>query len=386
MPGPACWPQDRPPSRRLGCLAGPLLGAQSPDPNVALCYIGYGIRPLCGLEPRWGRAGFGARPLCGLEPRLGGRAGFGVDLNYRSSMEASERRPALPAVKRVVFIILVLVSILFTALLTPVPYLVLGWFVDVGPGETSHKVHEIAFGALFVFPLVGLVAQLRSPHDKVSAMYQVVLPLTTTVLVLTVIAGEGDPIMLLFLVFPLLIVLFHPARPRLLRPALTPSPLLLGLAALAAVPLLIFAVDQLQVGAEAGRIAPQVFDSLPEDATDAEIDRALRRAASGEALEAIEHYYHWSTMGAFAIAIVVSSFIAAARPSGWRLTAWTTATVTILFGVASLVFPADASALGGLWSVLAILWGVALVAVSLQISTPASEAAPIRASSASEAG
>jgi hypothetical protein len=212
-----------------------------------------------------------------------------------------------------------------------------------------------------------------------------VLPLGVTVVVLAV-AGQGDPVMILFVVFPLLIVFFHPARSQLLRPALAPNPLLLGLAILATVPLLFFAVDQLGVAAEAGRIGGQVFDSLPEDATDAEVDRALRRAASGEALEAIEHYFHWSTMGAFAIAIVVSSFIAAVRPSGWRITAWTTAVMTILYGASSLAYPTDASAQGGLWAVLAILWGVALVAVSLQIGTPASEAAPIPASSASEAG
>lgn len=301
-------------------------------------------------------------------------------------MEASEARPTLPVVKRVVFVILVLVSILFTALLTPVPYLVLGWFVEVGPGEVSHKVHEIAFGALFFLPLVGLVVQLRRPHGRIAAMYQVVLPLATTVVVLAVIAGQGDPIMILFVVFPLLIVAFHPARSRLLRPALAPSPLLLGLAALATVPLLFFAVDQLRVSREAGRIAPQVFDSLPEDATDAEVDRALKRAASGEALEAIEHYYHWSTMGAFAISIIGGSFIAALRPPGWRLTAVTTAAVTILYGVASLVFPTDASALASLWAVLAILWGVALVVLSSRESTAEAEVAPLAASSTSAAG
>ena len=94
-------------------------------------------------------------------------------------MESSETRSALPVVKRVVFVVLVLVSILFTALLTPVPFLVLGWFVEVGPGEVSHKVHEISFGALFLLPLVGLIAQLRRPHSKIAAMYQVCLLYTS---------------------------------------------------------------------------------------------------------------------------------------------------------------------------------------------------------------
>ncbi len=301
-------------------------------------------------------------------------------------MEAAEQRSALPVAKRVVFVVLVLASILFTALLTPFPYLVLGWFVELGPDEVSHKVHEISFGALFVLPFVGLVAQLRRPHSKIAAMYQIVLPLATTIVVLAVVAGQGDPTMIVFVVLPLLIVLFHPARSQVLRPSLAPSPLLLGVAALASVPLLILAVDQLSVSREAGRIAPQVFDSLPENATDAEVDRALRGAASGEALEAIEHYGHWSAMGAFALSIIGAAFIAASRPPGWPITAWSTAAVTILYGVASLVFPDDASALGTLWAVLAILWGIAFVFVSRRESSPPADLVPIPASSTSPSG
>ncbi|MDQ3661594.1 MAG: hypothetical protein M3454_11135 [Actinomycetota bacterium] len=292
-------------------------------------------------------------------------------------MEASEQRSALPAVKRVVFVILVLAFILFTALLTPVPYLVLGWFVEVGPNQTSHKVHEIAFGALFLLPLVGLIAQLRRPENKIAPMYQILLPLATTIVILVLVAGQGDPSVVVFVVAPLLILGLHPARSRVLRPALAPSPLLLGLAIVATVPLLAFAVGQLRVSAEAARVAPQVFDSLPQDATEAEAQKALERVASGEALEAAEHYGHWSVMGAFALSIVGGSFIAASRPPGWGVTAWSTAAVTILYGVASLVFPADASALGGLWAVLAILWGIALVVLSMRESGPPPQPAPV---------
>ena len=296
-------------------------------------------------------------------------------------METAEQRSALPVVKRVVFVVLVLAFILFTALLTPVPFLVLGWFVEVGPNEVSHKVHEISFGALFLLPLVGLIAQLRRPETKVAPIYQVLLPFTTTIVVLAVVAGQGDPSIVVFVVLPLLIVLFHPARSQVLRPALAPSPLLLGLAALATVPLLIFAVGQMSFSSEASRIAPRVFDSLPEDATGAEVDRALRRAASGEALEAAEHYGHWSVMGAFALSIIGGSFIAASKAQGWRITAWTTAAVTVIYGLASLVNPADASALGGLWAVLAILWGIAFVFVSRRESPPPADSVPIPASS-----
>jgi hypothetical protein len=294
---------------------------------------------------------------------------------YRCVMEIAGQRSNPQLIKRGCFVLLVLAFILFTALLTPVPFLILGWFVQLGPGETSHRVHEIAFGALFLLPLVGLVVQLRRPETKIAPMYQVVIPLLFTIFVVAVLAGEPDPSMALFLVVPLLLVLLHPARARLLRPQFSFSPVLLALALAAAIPLLFFAVDQLRVSAEAGQIAPRVFDSLPEDATDAQVERAMQKAASGEALEAIEHYGHWSAMGAFAISIVASALIAASRMPGWRFTAWSAAAVVAVYGVASLVFPEDASAKGGLWGLLAILWAAAFVVVSLRESTPA-EAAP----------
>jgi hypothetical protein len=124
---------------------------------------------------------------------------------------------------------------------------------------------------------------------------------------------------------------------------------------------------------------------LPQDATDAEVEGALQKAASGEALEAIEHYGHWSAMGAFAISIVVSALIAASRMPGWHLTAWSTVAVVAVYGVASLVFPKDASAKGGLWGVLAILWAAAFVVVSVRESTQAPEAAAAAVTSTSPA-
>jgi hypothetical protein len=302
---------------------------------------------------------------------------------YRCVMEVAGQRSTAQLVKRGVFVFLVLAFILFTALLTPVPFLILGWFVQLGPGETSHRVHEIAFGALFLLPLVGLVVQLRRPETKIAPMYQVVIPLLVTIFVV-VLAGQPDPSMALFLVVPLLLVLLHPARARLLRPQFSFSPVLLALALAAAIPLLFFAVDQLRVSAEAGQIAPRVFDSLPEDATDAQVERAMQKAASGEALEALEHYGHWSAMGAFAISIVASALIAASRMPGWRFTAWSAAAVVAVYGAASLVFPEDASAQGGLWGVLAILWAGAFVVVSLRESTQA-EAAPAAATPSSAA-
>jgi hypothetical protein len=70
------------------------------------------------------------------------------------------RRAEVPATsvsrrRRIAFTVVVAVFAVVTALLTPLPFLVLGWFLEVKPGAVSHKVHEISFGALFALILVG---------------------------------------------------------------------------------------------------------------------------------------------------------------------------------------------------------------------------------------
>jgi hypothetical protein len=265
--------------------------------------------------------------------------------------------------RRIAFTVVVVVFILMHIVLSPLPYAVLGWFLETG--AISHRVHEICFGLLFVLTAGGLIALLRRPEDKIAAVYQVVLPLYLIILSTLVLDRLFDPIVFAFLAMPIVIIVLHPARRHILRPETSPNSLLLGMIAVAAVPLLVFAVGQIREGVEASKIAPQVFEDLPEDATDRQIEDALASAARSAAeLEAAQHYGHWSAMGAFAVAIVGLGVVAGLGISGWRLPAWATATALVVFGAASLTSAGDASALSTMWAAIAIAFGLAFASVA----------------------
>lgn len=259
--------------------------------------------------------------------------------------------------RRIAFLAASVVFIIMHLVLSPLPYAVLGWFLE--GGAISHRIHEVCFGLIFVVTAAGVLAQLRRPERKIAAMYQVVIPLYLIILSVLLIDNIVDPIVIAFIVAPIVLIVLHPDRKGLLRPQTDPSRLLLAVAAVAAIPLVVFAVGQVREGAQASKLAPEVLEDLPDTATAAEIEDALAVVARTPAeLEAVQHFGHWSAMGAFAGSIMGLSIVAALRMRGWRLPAWAAAIAAIVFGTASLVAQGDASALSTPWAVAAIVWGI----------------------------
>jgi hypothetical protein len=268
--------------------------------------------------------------------------------------------------RRVTFVAVIAVFLIMHLILSPLPYAVLGWFLE--GGVISHRVHEICFGLLFVVTSIGLVAQLRNPQRNIAAMYQVVVPLYLIILSVLLVDRVIDPIVVAFIVFPIVLVILHPARARLIHPETQPHSLLLAATAVAAVPLLVFAVGQIREGTEARQIAPRVLETLPDTATDAEIEDALAAAAETTAeLEAAQHYGHWSAMGAFALSIIGLGFVAGLGVPGWRLPAWAAAMAIAVYGAASLTAAGDASALSTPWAIAAIAWGIAFAGIAASV-------------------
>jgi len=244
---------------------------------------------------------------------------------------------------------------------------VVGWFAE--EGAISHRVHLIVFGWVFVLGFVGLVAHLRRPERRVAEMYQVLIALGLIVATTLFVDRLVDPVVISFLVLPLLLVALHPNRANLLHPITNLSNTLVALALVAAIPLVVDAFVQVRIGLDASRVAPQILDDIDENLSDDEFEKefnaAARRATdSPEEAEQVVHYGHWSAMGAFNLIIAGLALVASLRPQGWRLPAWCAGLSAVLFGVASLANQGDASALNGYWSVLAIAWGIGFVVVS----------------------
>jgi hypothetical protein len=269
--------------------------------------------------------------------------------------------------RRIAFVVVSVLFLVMHLVLSPLPYAVLGWFLK--PGVVSHRIHEICFGLLFVLTAAALIAQLRNPERKLAAMYQVVVPLYLIILSVLVIDRVLDPVVFAFIVFPIILVLLHPSRKRLFRPETRPNTLLLAAAAVAALPLIVFAVGQVREGAQAAKLAPQVLEGLPDNASDKQVEDALAAAATtAKELEAIRHYGHWSAMGAFAVSVVALAVVAALGIPGWRLPAWSAAIALIVFGAASLFASGDASSLTKPWAIAAIAWGVSFAGVAQYVA------------------
>lgn len=197
-----------------------------------------------------------------------------------------------------------------------------------------HRFHDLVFALLLVVVLLGLVIQLYRPATKLvgllgslvvvwiaSAIYWFVgSPYTVEVVVLGVLG--------------LVTLALHPAVATVRRPHLPDrvDPIVAGLVVVAAVPLLVYAADQLVLQ----------YTGDPADL----------HVVGG----------HYANMATLAASIVVLGVIAVLAPVGWRIAAVGAGSLALAWGVASIVYPALESSGGVLWGSLAIGWAVAFVA------------------------
>ncbi|MGH8927655.1 MAG: hypothetical protein ACRDWH_04855 [Acidimicrobiia bacterium] len=267
------------------------------------------------------------------------------------------------------FIVAAAYGVLLVSPLSLLSYAVIGWILT-GEG-TSHRVHEISFGVVFVLSLLGLLAQFRSTSRKVAPMQQVAVPILVLILVESLVTGVGPDTLPLFLMFgvpPVVLAVLHPSRREVFKPTVHPSRNLLVLVIALAIPLVIFAVNQIRTGLEARTLAAPVFQQidLPETATEEEFFAEFERIVNemgidDEQRELIEHSGHWSGMAGWALGLVVLALLVAMRVIGFRFTAWSVGGAVAYYGIASVATPEDASSGGLIGGLSVIAWGIAFV-------------------------
>ena len=288
----------------------------------------------------------------------------------------SGKRPG--RVRRIAFVVVLVLFALMHLLLSPMPFAILGWFLE--ETAVSHRVHETAFGLVFVLSFVALLTQLRRPDRKPAAMYMVAIPIWLLALAVLVVDRDADPVVFAFIIFPALLIALHPARSQILRPQTRMSQPMMGLVLVAAVPLIVFAVGQTSTGLDASDIGRSVWQQVEDDCDDPDVsvtacermfERALRDSTDSVVQrESARHYGHWSAMGGFALAVVGLGMVGSLRIGGWRLLAWGAGLALAFYGVASLVAPNDASAANSLWAILATGWGIAFILVTERVARP----------------
>ena len=211
------------------------------------------------------------------------------------------------------------------------PSVVIGWFDRDLFG--IHQLHEMNNGAISLLVLVGMVVQLRRPRHKLAGLLMALAAVGASFLV-SLATGNMVAMELPFLLFPLAALALHPARGELRRLGRVGRPALLALVAVAAVPLLVYAFRQLNL------------------------------QLSAPAADTHAQFRHYSAMAGIATAIVVMGLLASFDIGGWRLPAWGAGFLVLFLGLTSLVFPLQASSLGTIWAVLALVWGVAFIGVT----------------------
>ena len=209
--------------------------------------------------------------------------------------------------------------------------IVIGWFSPMDGG--IHRWHEIAWGVIEgVIIFVGLVAVLWRTRDRVPAMQQVFagcLALVATML----LARVFDPFTGVFIALVVVAALLHPARGELLTLRGRMDPVVLGLAVIAAVPLVLYALGEI----------------------------AAHNAAPADDPHASMAHYAGTTAAALGLPLVAA--LAAVRRVGSAIPRWSAAVGAFALGAASIIYPAQDSSFGLVWGVAAIVWAGALVLV-----------------------
>jgi hypothetical protein len=231
------------------------------------------------------------------------------------------------------YTIVVLFSLLliaFTGFFIPIlPSVIIGWFNPELFG--IHQLHEMASGALTWLILVGMLLQFHHPERKVAAMQMANLVVISSI-VISLVAGTFSPPTLIFLVFTVAAAFLHPNSQEMLRFGRPILPELLALVVIAAVPVIVYAVNQL---------------NLQQVAVDS-------HAKIG----------HYGTMAFVTITLLLVGLLASLKTIGWRIPAWGAGFVAIVFGLASVVFPEQSSSVGTLWGALAVVWGLGFIGVA----------------------
>lgn len=196
-----------------------------------------------------------------------------------------------------------------------------------------HVVHNVTFISLiWVFGLAMLVQLYRPQHRITTMQMALLLPIIGLIdFVPQLVLGLFDPMLLIFFAPVFVAVALHPARDEVLsreqlsRDAVTRP--LLGLAAIALVPVGLYAIGQL---------------TLQMTLTD-------EHAAAS----------HYSGIAFYGVLIVVYASLASLGGQSRRAAAYAAAFLAFVFAAISILHSA-ASAIGPLWSGAAVLWSLAV--------------------------
>ncbi|CAN5153117.1 hypothetical protein BH20ACT9_BH20ACT9_16820 [soil metagenome] len=235
--------------------------------------------------------------------------------------------PVAPARRMAFNVVALLTGLLAGFVVFGLPSLVSPWFAS--GDQVLHRVHDFGWGVLMgLIVAVGAFAQLRRAEEKVAGAQQVAAAAVALLLVALLVLPP-NPLPTVLAVLAALLVYLHPARARVLRGAVRPSPAMAAVALAGAVPLLWYAVAQ--AGTQRGAPATDPHTEL----------------------------LHYGAMAAMALALALVAGLGAMRTVGWQIPALCAGLGAVWFGLGSAAFPDSEGSFGLAGGVLAVLGGIA---------------------------
>ena len=206
--------------------------------------------------------------------------------------------------------------------------------------QARNQILDLGWGAVFgvILPL-GLLSQLRRPERRIAGIQQTAV--VASALALAGAAGQSGWYLALAggIAFASAVLLaLHPARRTFLARGRHPEPMMLALAAVAAVPALVYAWRT---------ASAQRRDLPPADA----VSNGL---------------HHWTVMTALALLVLLLMLLAAARTSGWRIPALSASIAAGAWAISCLLAPASAAGSEGhAWAWAALVWAIVALAAAV---------------------
>ena len=200
--------------------------------------------------------------------------------------------------------------------------------------QARNQILDVGWGAVFgvILPL-GLLSQLRRPERRIAGIQQTAV--AASALALAGAAGQRGWYLALaggIAGVSAVLLALHPARHTFLSRGPHLEPAMLGLATVAAGPVLVYAWRM---------ASAQRRDLPPADA----VSNGL---------------HHWSVMAALALLVLLLMLLAAVRTSGWRIPALSASIAAGAWAISCLLAPASAAGSEGhAWAWAALAWAVA---------------------------
>jgi hypothetical protein len=205
-------------------------------------------------------------------------------------------------------------------------------FGIVSEAQEIHAFHNVVVAALLLVLSAPLAIAAAKAPDRAAGPLLHLVAVSVAGLITMVLALKVDIFTLPFIVLVgVLLMLRVPRGPALAAGRLSPS--LVVLVAVAALPLVTYALAQAEL---------QRIDVSSEHA----------------------EFNHWVETSFYAVAVLLLGLMAALRPAAYRLTAWCAGLGLAILGGASLALGPYPSALGAPWAWAALLGGLVFVSIA----------------------